>query len=79
MKAMTCKELGGACDLEFHANTFDEIAQMSQKHGKEMFQKGDKAHLEAMNKMRDLMHSQDGMAKWMADKRREFDTKPNEK
>ena len=33
MKTMTCRELGGACDLEFHANTFDEIAQLSQKHG----------------------------------------------
>ena len=61
---MTCKELDGACDLEFHANTFEEIAQMSQKHGKEMFQKGDKAHLQAMSKMRDLMQSEDGMAKW---------------
>jgi hypothetical protein len=69
---MTCRELGGACDLEFHANTFDEIAEMSQKHGKEMFQRGDKAHLEAMNKMRELMQSQDGMAKWMADKRKQF-------
>ena len=66
MKTMTCKELGGACDLAFHANTFDEIAQMGQKHGKEMFQRGDKEHLEAMNRMRDLMQSQDGVAKWMA-------------
>jgi uncharacterized protein YjcR len=79
MKTMTCKELGGACDLEFHANTFDEIAQMSQKHGKEMLQRGDKVHLEAMNRMRDLMQSQDGMAKWMADKRKEFDAKPSKK
>ena len=77
MKTMSCKELGGACDLEFHANTFEEIAQISQKHGKEMFQKGDKAHLEAMNKMGDLMQSEDGMAKWMDGKRKEFESKPN--
>lgn len=77
MKTMTCRELGGACDLEFHANTFDEIAQMSQKHGKEMFQRGDKAHLEAMNKMKALMQSEDGMTKWMANKRKEFDAKPD--
>src|SRR5438093_10389110 len=79
MKTMTCKELGGACDLEFHANTFEEIAQMSQKHGKEMFQKGDKAHLQAMSKMRDLMQSEDGMTKWMESKRKEFEAKPNKK
>jgi hypothetical protein len=76
MRTMTCKELGGACDLEFHANTFEEIAQMSQKHGKEMFQSGDKAHLEAMNKMREVMQSEDGMTEWMGSKRKEFEAKP---
>jgi len=25
MKTMTCNQLGGACDLEFHANSFEEI------------------------------------------------------
>jgi len=77
MKSMTCKELGGACDLEFSANSFEEIAQLSQNHGKEMFQKGDKAHLEAMNKMRDLMQSEEGMTKWMESKRKEFEAKPD--
>ena len=77
MKTMTCKELGGACDLEFQANTFEEIAQMSQEHGKEMFQKGDTAHLEAMNKMKDLVQSPDAMTKWMENKRKEFEAKPN--
>ena len=41
MKTMTCKQLGGACDKEFNANTFDEIAEMSKMHGKEMFKIGD--------------------------------------
>ena len=77
MKTITCKELGGACDLEFHANSFEEIARMSQKQGKEMFQKGDKAHLQAMSQMSDLMQSADGMAKWMEGKRKAFEAKPN--
>ena len=33
MKTMTCKQLGGACDKKFHANTFDEMAGLSKKHG----------------------------------------------
>ena len=41
---MTCKQLGGACDKEFHAGSFKEMAEMSRKHGMEMVQKGDKAH-----------------------------------
>lgn len=31
MKTMTCKQLGGACDLEFKADTFDDMAQQSKK------------------------------------------------
>ncbi len=75
MKKMTCKQLGGACDQEFQADTFEDISEMSKKHGMEMFQKGDKAHLEAMNKMRELMKSSDSnaMKKWLENKRKEFD------
>ena len=73
MKKMTCKQLGGACDLEFHANSFEEIAEMSKQHGMEMFQKGDEAHLNAMNEMQELMKSPETMKNWFEDKRKEFD------
>ena len=39
MKKMTCSQLGGACATEFHAETFDEIAQMSKLHVIEMMEK----------------------------------------
>jgi len=74
MKTMTCKQLGGVCDVEFKAETFDEIAQLSQQHGKEMFQKGDKAHLNAMNKMQKMMQAPNGMQEWMDKKRNEFNS-----
>jgi hypothetical protein len=45
MKTMTCRQLGGACDMEFHANSFEEMAELSKNHGMDMFQKGDEAHL----------------------------------
>ena len=79
MKTMTCKQLGGACDKEFHADTFEEISDLSKQHGMEMFQKNDKPHLEAMNKMRELMVSadSDAMKNWMNAKREEFDALPD--
>ena len=79
MKKMTCKQLGGACDLEFKANSFEEISEMSKSHGMEMFRKKDKAHLEAMNKMRELMVSADSnaMKNWMKRKKEEFNALPN--
>jgi hypothetical protein len=27
---MSCKQLGGACAKEFHADTFEEIAEMNK-------------------------------------------------
>jgi len=70
---MTCKQLGGACDKAFHANSFEEIAEMSKKHGMEMFQQGDEEHLKAMNEMKDLMENPDAMKEWFETKRKEFD------
>ena len=78
MKTMTCKQLGGACDIEFHASSFEEIAEISKNHGTEMFQKGDKAHLEAMDEMKNLMQEPDAMEKWFASKKKEFDALPND-
>lgn len=79
MKTMTCKQLGGACDEVFQANTFEEIAEKSKRHGMEMFQKGDEAHLKAMNDMRELMKSPDAMTKWFEDKRKEFNNLQEDK
>ncbi len=76
MKTMTCKQLGGACNLEFHANTFEEIAEMSKNHGMEMFQKGDEPHLKAMHKMQELMKSPDAMNEWFENTRKAFDALP---
>lgn len=73
MKTMTCKQLGGACDLEFHAETFEEMAELSKNHGTEMFQKGDKAHLEAMEKMKVLMKDPEAVETWFEVKREEFE------
>ena len=77
MKTMTCKQLGGACDIEFQASTFDEIAAMSKQHGMEMYQKGDEPHLKAMNEMQELMKSPDAMHDWFEDKRNLFNALPN--
>ncbi|MEQ9311074.1 MAG: DUF1059 domain-containing protein [Cytophagales bacterium] len=77
MKKMTCKQLGGACDLEFHAETFKEMEELSKEHGKEMFKKGDKGHLEALQKMKELLNSPEALQKWFEDKRNEFNSLPH--
>ena len=73
MKTMTCKELGGACDKEFHAETFEEIAELSKNHGTEMYQKNDEPHIKAMNEMMKLMSDPQAMQNWMNEKKNAFD------
>ena len=54
------------------------MAQLSKKHGSEMFKNGDDAHLKAMNEMKVLMEAPEKMQKWFEDKKNEFDALPNE-
>ncbi|MFN0729933.1 DUF1059 domain-containing protein [Polaribacter gochangensis] len=70
---MTCKQLGGACDVAFSATTFKEIAELSKQHGMEMFQKQDVAHLQAMGKMQELMQSPEAMQQWFSERQKEFE------
>ena len=78
MKKMTCKQLGGACDLEFLANSFEEMAELSQQHGREMAESQDPDHLEAMQKIGELMKTPEKMIKWQESKRKEFEALPEE-
>lgn len=78
MKKMTSRQLGGASDKEFIAETFEEMAEMSKKHAMEMIAKGDKGYLEAMEKMKKLSEEYpQKVQQWFEEKRREFDSLPD--
>lgn len=72
MKTMTCKQLGGACDKVFQAETFDEMADLSRAHGMQMFQEGDAAHMAVIQEMMVLMNDPEAMTKWLEGKKAEF-------
>jgi len=67
---MTCKQLGGACNVTFSATTFEEITELSKQQGMEMFQKQDAAHI---REMQELMKSPKVMQQWFADCKKEFE------
>lgn len=73
---MTCKQLGGACEAKFTADTFDEIAMLSGKHGMEST---DEAHGEAKRKIGEMMMDPTAMQSWMEEKKAEFDSLPEDK
>lgn len=78
MKTMTCRQLGGACDLKFHAETFEEMQEQSKQHGMQMFQQNDEAHLAAMEKIKSLMQDPNAIAEWMAQRRQAFENLPGD-
>lgn len=78
MKTMTCKQLGGACEEKFQAETLEEIAELSKAHGMEMFEKQDPVHLEAMAKIKQMMQQPQAMQDWFETKKSEFDALPED-
>ncbi len=44
MKTMTCKQLGGPCDLELRGETADEVINLQDQHLKDAVAAGDTAH-----------------------------------
>ena len=63
---MICSQLGGACDQEFIAETFDDMATLIQAHGKEIFAQKDGNHLKIQ---KELMKDPLEMKIWMETKR----------
>ncbi|MFC1626855.1 DUF1059 domain-containing protein [Patescibacteria group bacterium] len=76
MKTMTCKQLGGSCDMKFHADTFEEIAELSKKHGMKMAEIADEDHLKAMGEMKAMMNVPGAMEKWFEEKKQKFNSIP---
>jgi hypothetical protein len=64
VKTMTCKQLGGPCDLPLQGNTADEVIKLQDKHLNEMVAGGDEAHSDALGAMKGRWkHPLSGM-KW---------------
>lgn len=78
MKTMTCKQLGGSCDTEFHAETFEEMVDLSKKHALEMIDKGDEEHRIALRETQELTHFSEGMNAWCENRRKTFDRLPQD-
>ena len=78
MKSMTCRDLGGACDAVFRADSFEEMGELSKQHAMEMFEKGDEAHLKAAEAMKARMSEPGAFQAWFEGKRREFEALPGE-
>ncbi|MGZ5384392.1 MAG: DUF1059 domain-containing protein [Acidimicrobiia bacterium] len=76
MKTMTCRQLGGACDLPFHGNTADEVIQAQDKHLKEVVAAGDETHQSALNDMKGRWRNPIKGMGWYRNIKRDFAALP---
>jgi hypothetical protein len=52
MKTMTCRQLGGPCDVGHQGETADDVIKAQDSHCKEMVARGDTTHEEAAKAMK---------------------------
>jgi hypothetical protein len=76
MKTMTCRELGGPCDLELRGATADEVIKLQDKHLNEIVAGGDAAHEEALSQMKGRWKRPVSGMKWYRSTKREFAARP---
>jgi len=72
MKSMTCKQLGGPCDLPLRGDTADEVIKAQDRHLREMVDSGDETHKSALKAMKSRWKRPiSGMA-WYKQTKRDF-------
>jgi predicted small metal-binding protein len=76
MKTMTCKQLGGACDLQLSGDSADDVIKAQDKHLNEIVAAGDEAHEGALKEMKNRWkHPISGMG-WYRKAKRDFAALP---
>ena len=76
MKTMTCRQLGGACDLQLRGETADDVIKAQDKHLRDAVAGGDTAHEPALDAMRGRWkHPIKGMG-WYKDTKKAFAALP---
>jgi len=72
MKTMTCKQLGGPCDLGHHSDTADDVIKAQDRHLKEMGAKGDATHESALKDMKGRWKNPISGMGWYRKTKRDF-------
>ncbi len=72
MKTMTCKQLGGPCDLALTGNTADDVIKAQDAHLKAVVAGGDDAHEGALKQMQDRWKHPIAGLGWYRKTKRDF-------
>jgi hypothetical protein len=77
MKTMTCRQLGGACDLEHHGNDANDIIHAPDQHLKDAVAAGGDDHATALKEMKGRWKRPVSGLKWYRQVQRDFAALPD--
>ena len=78
MKTMTCKQLGGPCDLALHGDTANDVIKAQDSHLKEMVASGDETHRSALKAMQGRWKNPLAGMSWYRQAKRDFAALPED-
>ena len=78
MKTMTCRQLGGPCDLAHHGESADDVINAQDQHLKEAEKAGDEAHLPARKEMKGRWRHPKKSLGWYRDMKQAFSDLPED-
>ncbi len=76
MKTMTCRQLGGPCDLALHGASANDVIKAQDSHLKEMVAGGDQTHEKALNDMKGRWKNPIAGMGWYRKAKRDFAALP---
>ena len=77
MKSMTCRQLGGPCDLEHHGNDANEVIHAQDRHLKDAVAAGNDDHAEALKQMTGRCKRPISGLRWYRQVQRDFGALPS--
>ena len=76
MKSMTCRQLGGTCDLAYQGDDANEIIKAQDRHLKEAVAGGDTGHAAALKEMKGRWRRPVSGLRWYRQVQRDFAALP---
>ena len=78
MKTMTCRQLGGPCDLQLRGESANHVIKAQDQHLKDVVAGGDEAHGPALQEMKGRWKRPVSGMGWYRTTKREFAALPED-
>ncbi|MEC5198522.1 putative small metal-binding protein [Arthrobacter sp. PL16] len=76
MRTMTCKQLGGPCELVLRGDSADDVIKAQDRHLKDSVRSGDTTHQDALEAMKNRWRNPVKGMGWYRDTKKAFAALP---